>query len=119
MGSCGRDIGSVRNESAFGDVISHVSNSKLAADRYSFNPEDSYNLTELEEYESNMVSETSTDRDVSMILNHSIDSQDDFLIDRKKSNNIKPFLYDSEDEEVDERGKANPTVYQQTTQVTR
>ena len=50
------------------------------------------------------MSETSTVRDASMVLSHSIDSEDDFLMDIKKPTKIQPIITDEPDalQELDE-----------------
>ena len=58
------------------------------------------------------MSKTSVERDVSMIMNYSVDSEDDFLVDRRKPEEGKLFGALLEEDlsveldEVDERNEA-------------
>lgn len=68
------------------------------------------------------LSDTSTVRDASMVFNHSIDSEDDFLVDvKKRPKNFKLFITaEDEEEEGQVRDRKETTeAQQQTTQATR
>ena len=73
---------------------------KIRAGKLSFYKDNgtSFSLTneELSASIDGRISRSSIERDVSMILNHSIDSQDDYLVDKKMNDKLKAPLYDDE-----------------------
>ena len=56
----------------------------------------------------------SVEADVSMIIYHSIDSEDDFLADVKKPTNFIPFIHDEEDaDKIEENKRETPQTVKQ------
>ena len=60
----------------------------------------------ISEEELKQVSETSTNRDVSMVINHSILSEEDYLIDLKNNKNMSSF----EEIKLSEQHKNTPIL---------